>query len=41
VQAYNAAIWADEAALREQDRQTARARAEAQEEQGGTSTLLD
>jgi hypothetical protein len=41
VHAYNAAIWAEEAARRERDRQEAKARAEAQEEQGGTSTLLD
>jgi hypothetical protein len=41
VRAYNAAIWAEEAARREQERQAAKAHAEAQEEQSGTSTLLD
>jgi hypothetical protein len=41
VQAHNAASWAGEADAREAVRQQAKARAEAQEEQSGTSKLLD
>jgi hypothetical protein len=38
---FNAATWAEESARREQERQEAKARAAAQEEQTGTSKLLD
>jgi hypothetical protein len=41
IHAYNAATWAAEAARREQEREAANARAEAQREQSGTSKLLD